>query len=108
MQIIVQDKTNSDLSYGFVPGWYVLVCFMRLNLTFLVAGHTQNVCDGAFGFIKRRLRRTNVLCAADMRKVIDNGTSSTVAISGADVKWVNWKEFLAGVFMTPTDCTISN
>lgn len=31
----------------------------EIKLYFLVAGHTKNRCDGAFGFVKRELKRRN-------------------------------------------------
>lgn len=57
--------------------WYLswVVCIgreKRVELDFMIPGHTKNVCDGRFGLVKRLLRRRDVVVPEEMMKVIEN------------------------------------
>lgn len=65
-----------------------LVCggyFDEVELGFLVPGHTKNECDGAFGSVKKLLRRLDVLCPGDMRQLINKSAHSTTCICATKV-----------------------
>ena len=71
-----QNKNNSMLQYLM---WRTMVgLHKRITLSFLIVGHTKFSPDWCFGFIKRRFRRTNVSCLADIATVVDQ--SATVNI----------------------------
>ena len=73
-----------------------------ISLYFLVAGHTKNVCDGAFRHVKRKLRKTNVVTPADMMRVIEGSASTTKCIPSRDVHWRELKKFLGQFFTVST------
>lgn len=45
----------------------------EITLYFMVAGRTENRCDGAFGFVKRKLKQRNVRAPAEMIQVATRG-----------------------------------
>ena len=86
--------------------WYLLwrVCMdfeTRIVLRFLVAGHTKNRCDAAFGLVKRRLKQFDVFCPRDMMKVISESSKSNEVVCSRDVLWFNWKLLLSRFFTIP-------
>ena len=68
--------------------------FDEAEMCFLIADHTKIICDGSFGLLKRRLRRTNDLFTESMRRLINKSGESIFLISDADVSWINWKDLL--------------
>lgn len=48
----------------------------EVTLHFLIAGHTMNVCDGAFGHVKRDLRSADVVVPKDTIALISNSAVS--------------------------------
>ena len=86
--------------------WFcsLLVCtkqFDEVKMCFLIVGRTKNICDGSFGLGKRRLRRTNVFFPESVSRLINESGESSFSISGADVSWTNWKDFLRNKFFLP-------
>lgn len=70
--------------------WRVLIGLNNsIELCFLIAGHTKNVCDGAFGHVKRRLNQTDTHTPADMMSVTENSRSRTKCVPSAHVDWMN-------------------
>ena len=85
--------------------WRVLVGLENeITLYFLVAGHTKNVCDGAFGHIKRTLLTFDVRSPAEMMAVIEKSSHSTTCVPSCHVYWRNWKELLEQYFTIPKNC----
>lgn len=66
----------------------------EVTLYFLVAGHTKNRCDGAFGFFKRQLKHTNVHDPAGMMIVVDVSFSTNRVVCSTNVRWANCKLLL--------------
>lgn len=75
---------------------------MRIELIFLVPGHTKDVCDGKFGFVKRRLRRTDAIDPSHAMQVIRDSCKTPTCVPFIDVAWIIWKTFLRVFFKIPT------
>lgn len=92
--------------------WYLcwrVICGLndRIDLYFLVSGHTKNVCDGAFGHVKRGLKSKDARCPGDMMKIIDESSKSNKCIPGSEVRWMDWKKILSPHFSIPTALSIT-
>ena len=97
-------RVHADNLAGQNKNRYVLWYFccrvpMGLNdsieLCFLIAGYTKNVCDGAFGHGKRRLNQNDTHTPADMMAAIENSSSTTRFVPSVGVYWRNWKSLLS-------------
>ena len=62
--------------------------FDEIHLSFLVAGHTKNMCDARFALIKRKMRDTEALVPAHMHQIIH--TASPVMTGVVKATEVNW------------------
>jgi len=82
--------------------------YETVSLYFLVPGHTKNVCDGAFGCIKRLMRKSNIRTPKDMMEVINASAKSIIGISGGSIKWYNWKEFLEPFYRYPSNLKMNS
>lgn len=51
-----------------------------ITLRFLVVGHTKNFADAAFGLVKQRMRRQEVVTPAHLAKVVDDSAVSSECI----------------------------
>ncbi|MEM9400723.1 MAG: hypothetical protein AAF984_10995 [Verrucomicrobiota bacterium] len=78
-----------------------------IELFFMIAGHTKNRCDGAFGFVKRKLKSRDVMNPVDMVQVVRDSSTTNVPVLADDVRWTRWKEFLSEYFNIPTTFKIS-
>lgn len=78
-----------------------------IKLHFLVAGHTKNRCDGAFGLVKRELKRRNVNTPRDMVEVVKDSSASNRAILSGQVRWMGWKSFLEEFYTVPSSFRIT-
>lgn len=78
-----------------------------ISLNFLVAGHTKNWCDAAFGFVKRNLNTVNVLCPRDMMDAVDSSSASTVVIPCTNIQFMDWKSMLSQWITYPSAMAIS-
>ena len=97
-----QNKNNVMLQYLL---WQVLTGrHQSVTLSFLITGHTKSSPDGSFGLIKRRFRKTEVNCLADLQDVVTS--SSNVNLSqlcgneNGDVFVTShkWDDFLSTFF----------
>ena len=79
----------------------------KIVLYFMIAGHTKNRCDCAFGFVKRKLRQENVLTPDEMVSVVERSSESNKALICSDTKWRRWKEFLSLYFSVPKKFKLS-
>ena len=68
------------------------------HLHFLVAGHTKNAADGAFGLFKRAVKRTDVITPQDANRVLSTCSDSVVCVPCYNVRWVSWKKLLEVVY----------
>lgn len=92
--------------------WYLawLVCTgreKRVELDFMIPGHTKNVVDGRFGLVKRLVRRSDVVVPAEMMKIIQDSCDTTTCVPSVNVTWRDWKEYLQLYFGMPVDLKIS-
>lgn len=63
-------------------------------LYFLVAGNTKNVCDRAFGLVKRHLNMKEVIKQTDMMRLVEDRSVPTKFIVGSKLRWHMWKELV--------------
>lgn len=100
-----QNKNRFVLFYVL---WRVLLGIEdEVVLYFLMAGHTKNVCDGAFGHVKRCLRKSDAIVPSDMMDIIENSSSTNNCVPGHKVQWYDWKTILTQYFTMPSSCKIS-
>jgi hypothetical protein len=67
-----------------------------VEVNFGVAGHTKNVCDAAFGLIKRQLRKIQANTPADVSRAVDESTKRTnISKCGTEVRWLDVKKFVS-------------
>lgn len=79
----------------------------EVSLYFMVAGHTKNIVDGAFGHIKRHLKSNEARCPSEMMSLIETSSSSTVCVPSARIGWILWKDFLDKLFKMPSGFMIT-
>jgi hypothetical protein len=71
-----QNKNNTMLQYLL---WRTIVgLHAKINLSFLIVGHTKFAPDCCFGLIKQRFRRTNVSSLDDIARVVDQSAKANV------------------------------
>lgn len=100
-----QNKNKYNLWY---LAWrLILRLHDEIVYNFLIAGHTKNSCDGAFGLVKMQLKRKNVYTPRDMMRTIDESTSSNSVVCSKSVMWIDWKEFLGKFFTVPKGLHVS-
>ena len=68
--------------------------FDEIHLSFLVAGHTNNMCDARFALIKRKMRDTEALVPAHMHQIIATASPVMTGVKATEVNWCDWKAFL--------------
>jgi hypothetical protein len=68
--------------------------FDEIHLSFLVAGHTKNMCDARFALIKRKMRDTEALVPAHMHQIIATASPVMHGVKATEVNWCDWKAFL--------------
>lgn len=57
----------------------------------MVAGHTREVFDGAFGHVNRRLKSTDVYSTQYMMGVVRASSVANVCVPGSKALWRSWK-----------------
>lgn len=78
-----------------------------VSLDFMVAGHTKNVVDGAFGHVKRKLKRREARTPREMMDIVEMSSTSSHCIPGSTVNWILWKDYLEVFFKMPTSFSIT-
>lgn len=73
----------------------------------MMAGSTNNVCNGCFGCLKRDFAAQDVLTLRDMTDCIDLSAQNTKCIPSPDVIWLKWKPILEKYFYIPAYFKIS-
>ena len=88
--------------------WRTLVGLNEtLTLHFMVAGHTKNIVDGAFGHIKRKLVTKDVRTPSEMMDLISESSENTHCVPAVSVSWALWKNFLSRYFKIPVSFAIT-
>lgn len=82
--------------------------FNEVQLCFLVAWHTKNLCDGAFGNIKKKYGVSQVLYPEQKHKLIHLSSANTSIVHSTEVKWNKWKCILEAMFTVPTALKITH
>ena len=76
----------------------------RIEISFMMVGHTKFAPDCAFGLLKQKFRRTLVGCIDDLAKVVDSSaTVNHAQLVGREngeviVRQYNWSGFFATYF----------
>lgn len=76
-------------------------------LYLLDAGNTKNVCDGAFGYAKRKLLTRYVKTPVDMMSFVEESSLTTTLLPSSHVNWRNWKDLLGKYFTIPNNLKIT-
>lgn len=78
-----------------------------IELRFMVASHTKEIVDCAFGHFERLLKTHNGGTPTEMILVIENKSNSICFSPSACVDWLNWKDFLQKLFKVPSSFQIA-
>jgi hypothetical protein len=76
----------------------------KIEISFMMVGHTKFAPDWAFGLLKQKFRRSDVGCIHDLAKVVrDSATVNNAQVVGSEdgtvfVHQYNWASFFEGVF----------
>ncbi|GFN93895.1 hypothetical protein PoB_002040100 [Plakobranchus ocellatus] len=76
----------------------------RIQLSFLIAGHTKFSPDGGFGLIKRKLKVTRVDCLQDIANVVHESARMNEAVlvgtenGSSQIPTYDWATFLSQFF----------
>ena len=71
-----QNKNRYVMQY---LAWRVLAGLNeRIEISFMIVGHTKFAPDWCFGLFKQRFRRTKVGCLADIARVVEHQQWSTL------------------------------
>lgn len=76
----------------------------RIEMSFMMVGHTKFAPDWCFGLLKQRFRRTKVGCLADIAKVVnDSAVVNYTQLVGTEngttiVPQYNWSDYFAPFF----------
>lgn len=109
-------KMHADNCAGQNKNRFVLfyLCWLTIlglhdavHLDFMVAGHTKNVVDGAFGHVKRKLKTNDARTAREMMELVELSSSSTHCIPASFVNWKLWKDYLVPFFKMPKNFGIT-
>lgn len=83
----------------YLLSWITIGFEDDITLLFLIACHTKNRCDRAFGFVERQLKRWNAVSLKDMRSVVAESSDTNYAISSMDFERMQYNFFLEKVYM---------
>ena len=74
--------------------------FKRINLIFLVKGHTKNMCDRMFNSMKQRYHHRNIYTLEDTYKILNLDDKVTV-IPTTSTNFYDWDSFFDTVYRRP-------
>jgi hypothetical protein len=96
-----QNKNNAliqYLMYRVLTGLHE-----KIELSFLIVGHTKFSPDGYFGLIKRHYRRSQVYTYGQLENIIEssskNGHNTCVGSAASPIVYRDWTSWLAQYFM---------
>ena len=93
-----QNKNRSVVAYLC---WRVLMgLHRRIELSFMLTGHTRCLVDGCFGLIKQKFRKADVYTMEQLATLVNNSATCNKAqlIPGSGMEWRPWDAFLAHHF----------
>ena len=79
--------------------------FSKVNLIFLIKGHTKNMCDRMFNTMKRNYARRNVYTKEETYRILDLEDSVEVVPAGG--KFMDWDSEFDQIYKRPKSGTIS-
>ena len=79
--------------------------FSKVNLIFLIKGHTKNMCDRMINTMKRNYARRNVYTKEETYRILDLEDSVKVVPAGG--KFVDWDSEFDQIYKRPKSGTIS-
>jgi hypothetical protein len=95
---IVMDNCGGQNKNNFVlllaPYLVELGYFKRVNMIFLVVGHTKNVCDQRFNNLKQEYHRSQVFTLSQAVEVLDECQFVTVWPVDVNNDWKDYESFL--------------
>ena len=80
---------------------YLVILFSNCDniyLKFLIAGHTKNFCDAAFGLCKRAIKRKDILTPKHLIAAYEESSTCNIVETVDNITFYNWKEFLGQFF----------
>jgi hypothetical protein len=78
--------------------------FLKVNLIFLVKGHTKNLCDRAFNLLKIEYHNKNIYSTDKLMKVL-NSHDQVTAIKVDASDFYDWDSMLDGLYKRPAGFT---
>ena len=99
---LTADNCSAQNKNHWMPwyfAWRVIVGLHdTIEISYLIAGHTKNMCDARFALIKRQLREDEGLTPAMMKSVIQRASPLSACVTADEVPWIDWKMFLERYF----------
>eukprot|EP00117_Sycon_ciliatum_P006959 scpid48468/ scgid2473/ len=83
--------------------WRVLMgLHQRIELSFMVTGHTRCLVDGCFGLLKQKFRHSDIYTMKQLETVVNDSAACNHAqlIPGSDLEWRAWGYFPCATFQT--------
>ena len=91
-----QNKNKTTLHY---LAWRCLNRFHRkINLHFMIAGHTKCLCDSCFGMLKKKYRRSEVDGIEQLEQVVEQSAKSNTVSRCGEFQWFSWDAFFNRYF----------
>eukprot|EP00117_Sycon_ciliatum_P016477 scpid44506/ scgid15886/ len=93
-----QNKNRTIVAYFC---WRVIMGLHdRIELSFMLTGHTRCLVDGCFGLLKQKFRRSDCYTMGQLVAVVNESASCNKAqlIPGSGLEWRAWDTFLAQHF----------
>ena len=98
-----QNKNKTMLAY---LAWRTMFGLHEsISLSFMIAGHTRCLVDGCFGMLRRKYRRSDCDCVADLAKAVEQSARCNKAHPVRDqvtrdmsVSWYAWDSYLLTYF----------
>ena len=80
--------------------------FRKVNMIFLIKGHTKNMCDRMFNQMKRNYRKRNVYTLEDTYKILDLQDNVIVVPVKGEELFRDWDEIFDEIYKRPKAGTI--
>nr|XP_022302539.1 uncharacterized protein LOC111110356 [Crassostrea virginica] len=91
-----QNKNKTTLHY---LAWRCLNRFhKKINLHFMIAGHTKCLCDSCFGMLKKKYRRSEVDGIEQLEQVVEQSAKSNTVARCGELQWFRWDAFFSRYF----------
>ena len=100
---LMADNCSGQNKNCFMMWFLLYLCAIlptcsTIYLKFLIAGHTKNFCDAAFGLCKRAIKRKDILTPKDVVKAYRESSICNIVELVNEVIFYDWKSFLGQFF----------